>query len=58
MASMHFENEVEQHTKSLIASYPRLLAGKDQQASFASIAKARKRPAFFTFDLSLPHAMR
>ena len=53
MALMHFENEVEQHTKLLIASYPRLLADKAQQAMLASIANAKKSPAFLTSVLSL-----
>ena len=50
---MQFENKVEQRTKSLIANYPRLLADKDQQASAASIANAKKTPALFTAVLSL-----
>jgi len=50
---MHFENEVEQHTKLLIASYPRLLADKAQQTMLASIANAKKSPAFLTSVLSL-----
>ena len=49
---MHFENEVEQHTKSLIASYPRLLADKDQQASIASIDRKRQENAQLSAVLS------
>jgi hypothetical protein len=53
MALMQFEKELEQHTKSLIVSYPRLLADKEQQADVASIANAKKTPAFLTAVISL-----